>query len=277
MIRYLVAKYVDDLSRNEPMNIGVIVYDGSRAVARFDGEDENARIDLRRVRSRISGSRAYRAWVDYWRAVLEEPSEADRRLKGAESGDSHVIEHLIASSGRDFYLEHGGTILVDSEGNTPEELLSDLFARLVRQPDPASPPTLREKSKEALARAGAPMDDEARFVEQKLVRVSVQGVNVDDEISFAVKNGTWHYLQEVPFSPDKVRLSRKEATHCLFLFEHVDFLRENGVVLYDGSDITEGQYPLLEMLIKAVPATIDVNATDRAAERLQEHLHFTST
>lgn len=273
MIHYLVAKYVDDLSRNEPTNIGVVVYDGSRALARFDGEDENARIDLRRVRSRITGSHAYRAWVEYWRTVLEQPDKADRGLKDVASGDSRVIEQLIASSGRDFYLDPGGKILLDAEANTLQEVLDDLFARLVRHPDPPVPPTLREKSREALAQAGAPMNDESRFKEQHIVSLDVQGAQFSDEISYAVRNGTWHYLQEVPFSPDKPRASRKEATHCAFLFEHLPEIRQSGVFLYDRNDLTSPQYQLLEMLMKLAPV-VNVNATDEAAERLQQHLHL---
>lgn len=273
MIRYLVAKYVDDLSRNEPMNIGVIVYDGSRALARFDGEDDKAHIDLRRVRSRITGSHAYRAWVEYWRAVLENPDQADRGLKDVAPGDSRVIEQLIASSGRDFYLTPGGKILVDAESSTLQEAMNDLYARLVRHPDPLVPPTLREKSREALAQAGAPMNDESRFKEQHVVSLDVKGAQFSDEISYAVKNGTWHYLQEVPFSPDKPRASRKEAAHCAFLFEHLPEIRQSGAFLYDRTDLTGSQYQLLEMLMKLAPV-VNVNATDEAAERLQEHLHL---
>lgn len=273
MIRYLVAKYIDDLTRNEPTNVGVIVYDGSQAVARFDGEDDHARIDLRRLRGPVTGKHAYRAWVDYWRAVLENPANADAKLKDVPSGDSRVIEHLISSSGRDFYMQPGGTILIDAERSTPQETLDDLFMRLVRQPDPPAPPTLREKSRQALAQAGAPLNDESRFVEQQRVSVTVRGATMTDEISYAVKNGTWHYLQEMPFSPDKPRASRKEASHCAFLFEHLPAIQESGAILYDESDITDGQYQLLEMLMQ-IATTVDVNKTDYAADRLQKHLHL---
>lgn len=273
MIRYLVAKYVDDLSRNEPVNIGVIVYDGSRAVARFDGENEIAEVDLRRVRHRITGSHAYRAWVEYWRAVLANPEQADSSLKDLQPGDSRVVEKLIASSGRDFYLEHGGAVLLDAEDETLEETLDDLFHRMIRHPDPPSPPTLQEKSKEALSRAGAPLADETRFREQEPVKLDIRGAIVPDEISYAVKNGTWHFLQEVPFSPDKPRVSRKEATHCAFLYEHSPEFQESGAFLYDSTDLTGGQYQFLEMLMK-LTEVVNVNDTDTAAERLQKHLHL---
>lgn len=273
MIRYLAAKYIDDLSRNEPVNIGVVVYDGYQALARFDGEDDNAQIDLRRVRNRITGSHAYRGWVEYWRGVLEHPEQASSDLKDVPSGDGRVIEQLISSSGRDFYLEPGGAILLDAEEVSLQERLDELFRSLVRHPDPPSPPTLQEKSKEALSRAGAPLDDESRFKEQEPVSLDVHGAQVSDEISYAVKNGTWHYLQEVPFSPDKPRVSRKEATHCAFLYEHSPKFQESGAFLYDSSDITAAQYQFLEMLLKLAPV-VNVNETDVAAERLQEHLHL---
>lgn len=273
MIHYLVAKYVDDLSRNEPKNVGVVVYDGNGAWALFDGEDENANIDLRRVRNRVTGSHAYRAWVDYWRAVLSDPSVAHPGLSDLATGDARVIEYLVATSGRDFYLEPGGTVLIDAEHRSAIETLDELFGRLVRQPDPSAPPTLKEKSRDALAAAGAPMSDEARFKEDHAVRLSVLGVSVDEEISYAVMNGAWHYLQVMPFSPDKPRVSRKEASHCAFLFEHLPEIKDNGAILYDESDITQGQYRLLEMLMKLAPV-VNVNNVDSAAAKLHDHLNL---
>jgi hypothetical protein len=117
------------------------------------------------------------------------------------------------------------------------------------------------------------LDDEARFKEQEPVSLDIKGVVIPDEISYAVMNGTWHYLQEVPFSPDKPRVSRKEATHCAFLYEHSPKFQESGAFLYDASDLTSGQYKFLEMLIKLAPV-VNVNSTDEAAERLQEHLNL---
>jgi hypothetical protein len=271
MISYLIAKYVDDLARNEPTNIGVIVYDGYRAIARFDGENEQERIDLRTVRHRITGSHAYRAWVAYWRQALAEPGILDKRLADTPAGDSAVIDHLLALPAQDFYLERGGTILLDADERTVEATLIDLFVRLVRQPDPPSPPTLREKSRDVLSDAGVPLDDEARFKEQFPVRLNVHGASMQAEVSYAVMNGGWHYLQEMPFDPERIRISRKEATHCAFLLEHAGWGPGEAVILYDGADLSGQMYTLLEVLMKVAP-TVDVNRPEYAATELRRHL-----
>lgn len=270
MIHYLVAKYVDDLSRNEPINVGIVVYDGTEALVRFDGEREDGRLDRRQIINRISGSKAYRAWVDYWRAVLADPAAADPNLRDVPPGDVKAIEHLMSRPGRDFYLERGGTILMDADAKTLAETRDDLFARLVRKPDAPTPQSLRDKSKEALAAAGAKLDDEERFKEQVPVRLALDGMSVQQEVSYAVMNGDWHFLQEMPFDPGSARRSRKEANSCAFLFEHAADIKD-GIVLYDGADIGEGQYSLLEMLMRYAK-TVDVSDTDRAAGVLHERL-----
>lgn len=275
MIRYLIAKYIDDQSRNEPRNIGVVVYDGTNAVLRFDGEGNDGLPDLRKVRHRIPGSRTYREWVKYWRVALETPGKIDRALQDVPSGDSRVIENLIESSSGDFYLEEGGAILLDAEHTTLEAMGNDLFARLVRLPDPPAPASLKDKSESALTRAGAPVDDAERFKKELPVVVTgPNGETIPDEISYAVMNGSWHYLQEMPFSPDRPRLSRKEAFNCAFFFEHSQELKASGAILYDQSDLGDGEDQNLLNMLGKLGRLIDVSETDQAAEQLHQHLNL---
>lgn len=267
MITYFIAKYVDDLTRNEPDNVGVLVCDGERIVARFDGENEAEHIDLRKVRHRITGSHAYRAWVHYWREAIKDPAAI-----GAEASTAtDLMEQLVESASRDFYLEHGGTILFDADERTLEEIARELYERVVREPDPPSPMRLQEKSREALAAAGAPTEDPNRFRKQFIVELDVDGTSVEHEVSYAVMNGTWHYLQEVPFDPGKPRVSRKEASHCAFLFEHADWGKEDSLILYDGSDLSAHSTRLLKMLEGFAPV-VDVDRRDEAAEKLHTSL-----
>jgi hypothetical protein len=267
MITYFIAKYVDDLTRNEPDNVGVVVCDGERIVARFDGENDADTIDLRKVRHRITGSHAYRAWVHYWREAIKNP-----RAVGVECNTPlDLMEQLVGDASRDFYLEQGGTILLDADERELEETARELYERLVREPDPPSPMSLQEKSRQALAAAGAPMEDAHRFRKQFTVELDVDGVSIEHEVSYAVMNGEWHYLQEMPFDPGKPRVSRKEASHCAFLFEHANWDRDDCLILYDGSDLSEHSAGLLKMLEGFAPV-VDVDRTDDAAELLHTSL-----
>ncbi len=267
MITYFIAKYVDDLTRNEPDNVGILVSDGERIVARFDGENDAGAIDLRKVRHRITGSHAYRAWVHYWREAIVSPASVGVK----ECPPVALLEQLVELESRDFYLEHGGTIVLDADERSLEETARELYERLVREPDPPSPLSLQEKSRQALAAAGAPLEDDSRFRKQFIVDLDVDGVKVEHEVSYAVMNGDWHYLQEMPFDPGKPRVSRKEASHCAFLFEHAEWDREDSLILYDGSDLSDHSSGLLKMLEGFAPV-VDVDRLDDAAEQLHKGL-----
>lgn len=276
MIRYLIVKYVDDLSRNEPRNVGVVAYDGIDAVARFDGEGSDGLPDLRRVRYRITGSHAYREWVKYWRTTLESPGKIERSLKGLSSGDPRVIESLIASSGREFYLEEGGEILHDAETTSLDSMGEDLFRSLVHEPETPAPAKLKDKSKHALVLAGAPLDDPQRFQKDLVVTVTGPGgETIHDEISYAVRNGEWHYLQEVPFNPDRPKANRKEVFNCAFFFQNSARLEDSSrAILYDQTDLGDGDDEALVHMLGQLGTLIDVSASDQAAEHLQHHLHL---
>lgn len=254
MILYFLAKYVDDLARNEPINVGVIAQDGDRLFARFDGEDEGGRLDLRRVR-RIPASRTYRSWVRHWRQLMERGADADM---------------LLRASSVDFYLEHAGSIVLDFEPREPSEVLDDLYARLVRPEEPPAPLTLQEKSRESLRQAGVPLEDRTRFKEHPEIEIEFRGVRQKDEVSYAVKNGGWHYLQEVPLDPNKPRLSRSAARNAAFLLEHAA-VQGQTLALYDEADLGPGNVALLDLLA-AISKPVNVGNPQEAGSELRELL-----
>jgi hypothetical protein len=265
MQSYLIAKYVDDIRRNEPVNVGVIVFDGEQVLARFEGEDDAQAIDKRRIR-RIGGRDAYVAWVQHWRRLLQAIDHSD-----PNTSIDAVMRH---AGSQDFYVEPGGTILLDTDERDLAESVRDLYARLVKPEDLPSPPSLKQKSKTALRLAGAVLDDVEQFKENVDVKVEVGGEVFDDRFSYAVKNGAWHFLQEVSFDPQKLVKSRKEANNCAFLMEHAitdgDGLR---LVLFDSADIDEQTEPLLARIRKIAPGVV-VGEPDAAALALRTQLHI---
>jgi hypothetical protein len=255
MQSYLIAKYVDDIRRNEPINVGVIVFDGSGFQARFEGEDENAHLDRRRIRRLVTGRDAYTAWVRHWRRVLEEVDDPTA---------------LLRAGSQDFFVETGGQIVLDYDNRALEETARELYARLVKPEDPPAPKSLQDKSQQAIRLAGVDLDDPERFRRDWSVDIRLNGQDFSEPASYGVRNGAWHLLQEVSFDSQRPQRSRKEANHCAFLVEHA-VVEGQKLVLYDGADIDDSTEPLLRLVRAAAPA-IDVDNSQLAAESLESAL-----
>lgn len=115
--RWLIAKYVRDLRRREPRNVGIILFSGDRVLARFLAEDpaEAEKIDGRAIRHQFGSPTNYRAWVHYWRSAAGSTPEAA----------------LLARAQTDnYYLERGGQLMAGPEFRA-EELLDKLYSELI--------------------------------------------------------------------------------------------------------------------------------------------------
>lgn len=149
----------------------------------------------------------------------------------------------------------------------------------MRAPDYETPPSLREKCESAMRSAGVPVGDPGRFKENPTVVLDVVGTIRTQEVSYGVKNNRWHYLQQASFDPQSPRRSGKDAHHIAFIFEHAResanghraIERDAKVVLYDDTDLSEANRPLLDLIIPLAQA-IDVSDPDAAADQLRAAL-----
>src|ERR1700683_4912459 len=106
---YLVAKYISDLHRMEPKNIGVIVWTRSTVSARFVAERPNkpGEIDGRSIPPFVTSTAAYKQWVDFWRGELgAKPLRAGQILQ-------RWLDKLKGTSRGNFLLADGGTIFAE--------------------------------------------------------------------------------------------------------------------------------------------------------------------
>jgi hypothetical protein len=104
---WVVAKYMPDLRRREPRNIGVVLRHGDQVLARVVGEKADGRIDGRILRGwGVISAENYRAWVAYWRHALLTTSD--------------VRELLQPRADQDFVLERGGERLLGGEDTDPD-------------------------------------------------------------------------------------------------------------------------------------------------------------
>lgn len=130
--RFLIAKYVPDLRRMEPRNVGVIVWSNGDIRARFSGEKSNGRTEVAPpTRLQIQSRNAYRQWIDYWRALIAKPALNDSRGRAVERDDSEFVSLLASKSKQQFYLAEGGEFLESIKPTELDAVADELFSELV--------------------------------------------------------------------------------------------------------------------------------------------------
>lgn len=120
--RWLVAKYIPDLRRGEPENIGVVLLMNGRAYSRFFGQRTDGKVDGRVVARSVGSFSNYKAWIEYWtRTISATPTEKVTEVLTARSG------------GENYVVEIGGERILGSRSMEPDEMLDYLYTTLVDQ------------------------------------------------------------------------------------------------------------------------------------------------
>ena len=216
--RYFVAKYVSDLQRMEPRNIGIILWTPAGASARFLAErpDQPGQVDGRSVPPFVTSTGAYKQWVEFWRGELaDRPTRTGRLLQ-------RWFDNLRQTSRGNFCLAEGGTVIDEVRPQDIEELTNDLFRKLV---EPSSGDDIHDIALDQVA------DDIIRklkltrntnFHSRFQVACSVApNVNESFEFSHAYKNRTLKRLyQRVPLANKRIPL-RRIVHDSAWMFEKV--------------------------------------------------------
>lgn len=115
---WYVCKYVPDLMRDEPRNLGVIVHDDTGDLRfRFVGERSDGVVDGRRAQHWVNSVETYKLWVKHWKklACVDGTLQIDDR----RVDDNYYVSQRMAS-------------LVDVEADLPiDDVANRLFATLV--------------------------------------------------------------------------------------------------------------------------------------------------
>lgn len=121
-VEWFVAKYMPDLRRREPKNVGVVLQFGERALSLFQGERSDGVIDARRLKGDVESAANFKAWVDYWRHA-------------AADGESSIPPSRATDN---YFLEYGGKRVFGAEDTDAETFLETLYQTLVEAPvDPS--------------------------------------------------------------------------------------------------------------------------------------------
>lgn len=135
---YLLAKYVPDSRRNEPRNVGVVVWSPEGMAARFLGEkrDHPGEVDLLAVPTFVRSPENYAEWVRHWRKAIEKPELYPRRgIAGPPQAvprcSPGFLEVLKEGDRLMYYLAGGATLCRRTRREDLPHLTEILFLSLV--------------------------------------------------------------------------------------------------------------------------------------------------
>jgi hypothetical protein len=115
LAEWYVAKFIPDLRRNEPINVGVLLVTPTGRRSRFRGQRADGTIDGHRAR--FAGSvENWRRWVGYWNWRLHEGEDP-----------AAMIDERPHSN---FIIAHGGRQIA-GEPPDPDKMIDELYETLV--------------------------------------------------------------------------------------------------------------------------------------------------
>jgi hypothetical protein len=141
--RVLLAKYIRDPRRWEPINVGVIVLRGDEAHAHFLGERTGGSIDARTTRHIVGDAEVFAEWVKYWRQALAVGAEGAREILNRTTPNYWIAEQ--------------GEVWLDAENTSVEDLAARYFGELVvrrEEEGDATAPQLKERVDRVIEQAG---------------------------------------------------------------------------------------------------------------------------
>lgn len=186
-VEWLVAKYMPDLRRREPRNVGVILCVGDQVLSRFVGERPDGKIDGRVARGTVEAAENYKAWVSYWKRSASQLT--DPTLSALD------LQPRVADN---YFLEFGGERLVGAELTEASALLADLYEILVEPSQPSVALGVAELAERVIKRAGLSAAVETNK------RLDIPTARASDAFFFdyAYQNGKLNLMQRLTLVPE---------------------------------------------------------------------------
>jgi len=126
--RFLVAKYVRDMARMEPRNIGIVLWADGIVVTKFIGDvvDSDAS-PLPKFMAR-KNHRVYKRWVKYWCDAIQKEHIVGANGESVGRDDPRFLDAFSLRESRDNYiLTMGGSVPVSADKLRVQETLNYLF------------------------------------------------------------------------------------------------------------------------------------------------------
>lgn len=211
--KYFLAKYIPDMHRFEPRNIGVVIWSPFGIEARFLAENLSrpGDVDGRSIPDWVTSHNAYRQWVRYWREALSaysiEPLRAGELIPASSPA---FMEALRETAQGNFVLTEAGAVMDQVGESDLPAVANQLFAQLVQEassPDEPKDRSFEERCDELLARTQ--LKSHRHFQDRYPVKCTVRGVEEEYVFSHALANGAIDYLfQRFPIPKTKGRIQK---------------------------------------------------------------------
>ena len=267
--QYLIAKYVPDLFRNEPVNIGVVVWIDGSVAYRFIGQRSDGTINGQIVRDRFRSLANYKQWVESWVRIATSQEVIFKEKKQLIKKTSPEFLSAMATHGRgNFILEQDGELLEDVTAKSIGQITDFLYERMVEANEEAVEYKTPEEVRDELLTEAEVSSDE-RVIRNRTVHVEIGGRKFNSVFSIYIGNGTPDVLaQMVPLSaqPKQVQNYALASTYKFLSVLEAKVLPQDRCVAFVYSQEDRSNIDLIQESITELSqvSTIVNISTDRA-------------
>jgi len=212
--KYWIARYVEDVFRNEPKNVGVIVSVGRTLAARFVGEQDNGILDGRKLKG-FSHPNVYSQWHDYWRREIA-------------TGN---LSEIIKAATSNYFVVSGGEVS-DIGNDTAADVCLFLFDMLVGAGGPSEAYQWIDENVEeqdfsaeiveVLQQEDLLANENELLVRHPIVRNQpVLGQHVQHSPSFSQRNGALSVFEYIDLGRPKQKLIRERSGWMAYMYSDI--------------------------------------------------------
>lgn len=215
---YWVARYVGDVFRNEPKNVGVICQAADGIAAKFIGERDDGALDRRKLAA-FSHPDVYAQWLTYWK-------------KSIAAGD---IQEIIKSKTPNFSIIVGGAV-ADIDSDPAADVCNFLFHALVGEGGirEAYQWTDSENAEQNLSKEISLAFEQAAIISPNIQihhpvhkELEVLGQRVAHKPSFSQRNGHLYVMEYLDLGLARQKNVRERAGWMAYMFSDIVALEHN--------------------------------------------------
>lgn len=271
--QYWTVQYIDDIFRNEPRNIGVIVRIGDEIDARFVGETGTGDIDGRRLKL-FKYPEVYREWHHYWRRMIKRGS----------------MDKLIRQTESNFRVSQGG-LVTDIGTDGTDAVVNYLYSLLISEKGFSE--ALKEEEDNRQDESEKPLENEVLniFLERGLVSDSsepdlfikspirrnsiVEGSSCKiHRPAFVQENGRLYVMETADFAASRKRRQRDHAGLVAYMFKDIRLRLPDAeaiaLVRVREADLTNDDVDYGLQLLKAEARIVDWHNRSQRDKFLEE-------